>query len=443
MMSSLALLMIGVAILIVVLVLGVPVPYSFGITVIYMVFVFGYPESTIIPVGFNKMGSMTLLAMPMFILVGSIMEKGRIGKALIDFVEMIFGRIRGGLGIVSVISCAVFGAICGSSAATLSCIGGIVYPKLREQGYDEGFATSLVLNAAPLGLLIPPSSTMILYAWLSGQSVLACFLATIIPGIILATLLCAVTFFHAKKNPKLDPKVLMAANEIPAPFTKKGAARARYAIPALLMPILVLGGIYGGIMTPTESSAVAVLYAIPVAIWVYKGMRGKELKECFLKAVKTSGALCGMLFTVMILSRFFVLENLPTLLIDVMSRFGGGTREGVLIMVNIFMVIIGMLMDDGSGITLCTPILLPLCVQYGVSPIHFAAILGINLGMGCVTPPTAPLLYMGCGIAGTPVNKALKPTFIMILCAWLPTLILTTYIPDLSLFLPRLAGLLK
>lgn len=440
-MSSFTLLMIGVAILIVVLVLGVPVPYSFGFAVIYMVAVFGYAESTIIPVGFAKMGSMTFLAMPMFILVGSIMERGKIGEALIGFVEMFVGRLRGGLGVVAVVSSAVFGAICGSSAATLSCIGGIMYPKLMEQGYDRGFATALVLNAAPLGLLIPPSSTMILYAWLSGESVLACFMATIVPGIILAIFLCAVNIYMAHKNPLLDPKVLQERYQIPKFISRGGWERTKFSVPALLMPLLVLGGIYGGVMTPTEASAVAVIYAIPVAIYFYKSLRGKELKECFVKAVRTSGGVCGMIFTVSILSRFFVLENLPNMMMDLMMTLGGGTKVGVLLMINIFMVFIGMLMDDGSGITLCTPLLLPICESIGVSPIQFAAILGINLGMGCVTPPTAPLLYMGCGIADTPVNKALKPTMILILFAWLPTLILVTYVPDLSLWLPRLAGM--
>ena len=440
-MSNFTLLMIGVAILIVVLIIGVPVPFAFGGAVVYMIAVFGYSESTIIPVGFSKMGSMTFLAMPMFILVGSIMERGKIGEALISFVEMIFGKIRGGLGIVAVVSCAVFGAICGSSAATLSCIGSIVYPKLMEQGYDEGFATSLVINAAPLGLLIPPSSTMILYAWLSGESVLACFMATIVPGLILATLLCVVNVVYARKNPMLEPRLIIEKNKIPALFSKGGLHRTKSAIPALLMPIIVLGGIYGGVMTPTEASAIAVIYAIPVAMYFYKGLRGKELKESFVKAVRTSGGVCGMIFTVSILSRFFVLENLPNMIMDMMMKAGGGSKVGVLIMINIFMVFIGMLMDDGSGITLCTPLLLPICLSIGVSPIHFAAILGINLGMGCVTPPTAPLLYMGCGIAGTPVNKALKSTFIMILFAWIPTLILVTYIPSLSLWLPRMFGL--
>ena len=441
-MSSFSLLMIGVAILIVVLILGTPVPYAFGFAVIYMVTVFGYAESTIVPVGFAKMGSMTFLAMPMFILVGAIMERGKIGEAMIGWVEMLVGKLRGGLGIVAVVSSAVFGAICGSSAATLSCIGGILYPKLKEQGWNNGYATALVLNAAPLGLLIPPSSTMILYAWLSGESVLACFAATIVPGLILAFLLCTLTYFEARKNPRLDPAALQAINQTPALFSKAGFQRTKFAFPALLMPIIILGGIYGGVMTPTEASAVAVVYAIPVAMYFYKSLRGKELKESFVKAVRTSGGVCGMIFTVSILSRFFVLERLPQMMMEVMMTVGGGSKVGVLIAINIFMVIIGMLMDDGSGITLCTPLLLPICVSIGVSPIQFAAILGINLGMGCVTPPTAPLLYMGCGIAGTPVNEALGPTLKMILCAWLPTLILVTYIPQLSLWLPGLMGVL-
>ena len=204
----------AIAILIVVLVLGTPVPYACGMTGLYLFWTLGYPESALVPVGFSKLGSMTLLAMPMFILVGDVIQKGKIGQALVDFVSMFVGKIRGGLGVVAVVSSAVFGAISGSSAATLSCIGSLMYPKMKEQGYDEGFATALILNSAPLGLFIPPSSTMLLYAFISGQSVLACFLATVLPGIILLILLSGLTIFVSRKNPRLDPQLLQQTYNI-------------------------------------------------------------------------------------------------------------------------------------------------------------------------------------------------------------------------------------
>lgn len=420
------------------LIIGVPVPACFGSAVIFIMLSLGHMPQSLIPVGFSKLNTLVLLAIPLFILAGGLIEKGKIGKALVEFVEIFVGKIKGGLGIVTVISCGVFGAISGSAAATLSCIGSIIFPKLREAKYDEGFASALIVNAAPLGLLIPPSSIQILYAWSSGQSVLACFLATIVPGIILITLLSTVNIIYARKNPEMHQAYAEALQKN-KDQSKKVGKRIKNATPAILMPVIILGGIYSGIMTPTEAAAVAVIYAIPVGMFIYKGLTMKTLKESLIESSTTTGVVMVMFFIVMILSRLYVLENLPNKMVDVMLAISEN-KLFLLILINIFMVIIGMLMDDVSGTLLSTPVLLPLVVSLGVSPIQFAAILGVNLGMGNVTPPTAPLLYLGGRVCNTQINTMLKPTLMMILFAWIPTLILTTYIPQISLFLPTFFG---
>ncbi len=432
---------IAILILIITLVIGTPVPASFGVAIVFIVFSLGHKVTSLIPVGFNNLNTVVLLAIPLFILAGGIIEKGKIGKALVEFVEIFVGKIKGGLGIVTVVSCAVFGAISGSAAATLSCIGSIMYPKLKEAHYDEGFAASLISNASPLGLLIPPSSIQILYAWATGQSVLACFLATIIPGIILVIFLSVINIVVCSKNKEMNAyyisKVENAINE----EKKSVIQRTKAGLPALLMPVIILGGIYAGIMTPTEAAAVAVVYAIPIGMFVYKGLTLKTLKESLKESGTTTGAVMVMFFVVMILSRLFVLENLPNKMVTIML----GISENkiiLLILINIFMVIIGMLMDDVSGTLLCAPVLLPLILELGVSPIQFAAILGVNLGMGNITPPTAPLLYLGGRTTGVPINKMLKPSLMIIIFAWIPTLLITTYIPQVSLFLPKLFGFL-
>lgn len=215
--------------------------------------------------------------------------------------------------------------------------------------------------------------------------------------------------------------------------------RFKNAFPALLMPVIILGGIYSGVMTPTEAAAVAVIYAIPIGFLVYKGLTLKGCKDAFKDAGITAAVVMFMMFMVMILSRLYVLLDLPNKMVSIMSGMTD-SKIVVLLLVNIFMVIIGMLMDDNSGTLLCGPILLPLVVAYGVSPIQFAAILGVNLGMGTITPPAAPLLYLGARTTKVPVKDMLKPSLKIILFAWIPTLILTTYIPQLSLFLPRLFG---
>lgn len=430
---------ISVIILLFSLILGLCVPAAFGVSFTAIAFMDGQSLASLIPVGYSKINTTVLLAIPLFILSGGIIERGKLGKALTDFVQIFVGKIHGGLGMVAVISSAVFGAISGSAAATLSCIGSIMYPKLEESKYDKGFAASLVSNASPLGLLIPPSSIQIMFAWVTGQSVLACFLATIVPGIILMTLLCIITYFECKNNKEYreysEMRLKAAATEEVEPIGK----RFGHALPALFMPVIILGGIYSGIMTPTEAAAVAVIYAIPIGFFVYKGLNMKGLKRCFRDAGITAAAVMFMMFMVMILSRLFVLLNLPNQMVDVLTGVSSN-KNVVLLMVNIFMIVIGMLMDDNSGTLLCGPILLPVMIAIGVSPIQFAAILGVNLGMGTITPPAAPLLYLGARTCNVPVKSMLKPSIKIILFAWIPTLILTTYIPELSLFIPRLFG---
>ena len=427
---------ISVIILLLCLILGLCVPAAFGASFTAIAFLDGQSLASLIPTGFNKINTVVLLAIPLFVLSGGLIERGKLGKALTDFVEFFVGKLPGGLGIVAVVSSAVFGAISGSAAATLSCIGGIMYPKLEEAHYDKGFAASLIANASPLGLLIPPSSIQIMYAWVTGQSVLACFLATIVPGIILATLLSIINVYECKHNHsylEYNAKKLEAAMAENIPF----GTRLKSAIPALLMPVIILGGIYSGVMTPTEAAAVAVIYAIPIGFFVYKGLTMKKCKEAFKDAGITAAVVMFMMFMVMILSRPYILLDLPNKMVNMMSGMTD-SKIVILLLVNLFMVIIGMLMDDNSGTLLCGPILLPLVVAYGVSPIQFAAILGVNLGM--ITPPAAPLLYLGARTTKVPVKDMLIPSAKIIAFAWIPTLILTTYIPQLSLFLPRLFG---
>jgi C4-dicarboxylate transporter DctM subunit len=296
-----------------------------------------------------------------------------------------------------------------------------------------GFSAAVATCAGPLGLLIPPSGIQILYAWVGQLSVLACFLATVIPGIILTILLSLVSWIMLKSNPNIvvSPKIEKSA------WLRKCRKSTKSAVPALLMPVIILGGIYGGFMTPTEAAAISVFYAIPVSMFIYKGLTFRELKDCFVETATTTGVVMVMLALVMILSRIFIMEDLPDALMSILM----GISENpivIMLMINVFMIIIGMIMDDVSGTLLCTPILLPVVMKLGISPYHFAAILGVNLGMGNITPPSAPLLYLGARIFKVNVAEMLKPCLILILFAYIPTLILTTYIPEVALFLPKL-----
>lgn len=427
------LIIIAFFILLFTLLIGVPIPYAFFASSIAVIAGGGYDQGFLLPYGFSKASSIILVAIPLFVMAGGFMERGGIGEKLIDLVEVLIGRIKGGLGVVMVVSCAIFGSISGSGSATLSCIGTIMLPRMYKAGYPRGHCSALISSACVLGLLIPPSLSMILYAWVGGQSVLASFLATIVPGIILVILLSIVNLVLLRNN----KDIIVTDNYDLSTTVKLFRKKTLSATPALMVPIIILGGIYGGVMTPTEAAAISVVYAIPVGFFIYKGLTLKGVYETLIKSVTTSGVIMIMLFSVMILSRLYIMENVPQKIMSLLTAISDN-KIIIIMMINIFMIIIGMLMDDTSAILLSTPILLPVVTQLGVSPVQFAAILGVNLGMGCVTPPCAPFLYLGGRIGGAPVSEMLKPTFYFILFAWIPTLLLTTYVPALSMWLPEL-----
>ena len=428
---------IALVILFATLVIGVPVPMCFMSSAAWLLFfggnaMQGYSTTMLLPYGFSQMNSIVLLAIALFIIAGGIMEKGRIGEKLIDVVDVFVGRIRGGLGVVATVSCAVFGAITGSGCATLSCIGSIMFPRLNAAGYPRGHSAALMANSAVLGMLIPPSSIMILYAWIGGQSVLASFLSTVVPGIILTSLLSIVNVFLLRNN----TDIIIGKPQSVSVTLRQAGAKGKIALPALVMPVLVLGGIYGGIMTPTEAAAVACLYAIPVGFFVYKGLTVKGLLKTLIESAVTTGVIMVMLYAVMMLSKLYILEDLPGKVLVLLQSISTN-RWVILFMINIFLIIMGMLMDDISSVMLTTPILLPIILHLGFSPIHYAAIVGVNTGLGNITPPCAPMLYLGGRLNNSPINETLKPTLWMILFAWIPTLAITTYIPQLSMWLPH------
>lgn len=278
---------------------------------------------------------------------------------------------------------------------------------------------------------------MILYAWSSGEFVLACFVATVIPGLMLMVLFSLVNVWYAKRNPNI--KVYEHMIEEAKLKEQNKQQKNNSAIPALIMPLIILGSIYGGILTATEAAALSAIYAIPVGIFYYKRIDNVTFKNAMISAGETAGVIMAMLFSVMILSRLYISENLPDMILDFLTSISDD-KNVILLMVNIFMVILGMLMDDCSATILATPILLPVVTAIGISPIHFAAILGVNIGMGNITPPTAPLLYLGGRISGAEVKNMLGPNMRLILFAWMPVLFLTTYFPNIALFLPKLLG---
>ena len=420
----------SILVLCVLLLIGLSVPLAFGGVLAFLATFTSTDVSGFLPSGHWRMNSVVILAIPLFILAGAVMEKGRIAAPLVNLAQLFVGHIRGGLPAAAVVASGIFGAISGSANATLTCIGSVMMPHLRKSNYPDGLSAALIVNASPLGLLIPPSASQILYAWVAQQSVLACFLATVIPGLILIALLSLTNQMQLRKyrNLHLPPA--------PDHFLPELKTRTKSAIPALIMPVIILGGIYGGIMTPTEAAGFALIYAIPVAIYVYRGLTWRGFLDTMREGGVTVGVVMLMIFMVLIVSRFLIFEDIPGIARDLVYSVSENPIV-ILLMVNVVLILIGMLMDDISGLLLATPLLLPIVQSVGMDPVHFSAVIGVNLGMANVTPPTAPLLYLGARVTRTPVSRMLVPTFIFILFAWLPTLVLTTFIPEISLWLPR------
>jgi tripartite ATP-independent transporter DctM subunit len=426
--------LLAVAVLVVLLTLGVPLPWCFGGAIMLMYFVGDANMRGNVNWGMQQLGNPVLLAIPLFVLAGTIMSQSGIAASLLRFVNAFIGHVRGGLGVVAAVSCAIIGAISGSGLTGIAAIGPLLIPEMEKRGYPRAYATALIANSSILGLLIPPSVTMIVYGWVTDTSILACFLATLGPGLAIMVAFSVVNLFMARKFPLvLDDRPSLG--ELRAEVTRRGI----HAGPALLMPVIILGGIYGGVMTPTEAAAMAVIYAIPVGFLVYRGLTVANFLEAGKEAATAVGAIMLMILFSMILSQMYVMEGIPQQLVG--AIFGITENATLLLaMILVLLLLVGMVVNDITAIILIAPLLLPLMGAIGVNPVHFAAIMGVATAMGGVTPPYASILYLGARIGRVKVTEVIPPAMTLIAVGYLPVLVLTAFWPDLSLFLPRLFG---
>lgn len=425
--------LMSMAIIVILILIEVPVAFSFGIGAMIFTFATGNDISFLIPHGFKTASGFALLALPLFIFAGLLMAEGGISERLLNFINAMIGRVKGGLGAVTVLTCALFGAISGSSSAAIAAVGQIMIPRMIKEGYPAGHATALVACSSVLALLIPPSIPMIIFSITGGISVGAAFLSTIIPGILLALLYCVLNILFLRHNPNIKVEKSLPAKQV----IKNVAKTGNKAIFAMLMPMIILGAIYSGIATPTEAAAIAVIYAIPVGLFIYKGLTLRSLGEVTVRAVTMTGSIMAVLFFLFIMSRAMILEQIPKELASAMLQVSDN-KYFILLMINLLLLLIGMIVDDISGSVLAAIIFLPVITQLGIDPIHFAAIVGVNLGLGNVSPPCAPMLYMAGGVSKLSLDKYFFPTLKFLSLGHLPIVLIVTFIPELSLFLPKL-----
>ncbi len=413
---------------------GMPVAFAFGMAAFASLFFLDLPLSFVVPGALKLLEGFTILAVPLFILGGLLMKESLIAEKILNFADSIFGWVKGSTGAVTTVTCAVFGAISGVSAPAIAAIGSIMIPRMDGEGYDRGYATGLVACSSLLCLLIPPNVDMILFAMMSKQSVPICWLATIMPGLMIMSAYIVINFVLCRNNPKIKvrPRIGMK------PMASQAGHSFASAIPAFLVPVVILGGIYGGIFTPTEAASVGVVVALVIGFLVYRSLTWKKVGNSLVEAATTTGSIMLVFFFIFMLSRVLIwerfTEGLASLILNVSPN-----KYVILLLLNFIMLVMGMLMDDTSGTILSAVILLPIAQSVGVSPVHFAAIMAVNLGMGNITPPTAPLLYMAGRVAGNiPLSSYIKPALIFLVFGSLPVLIITTFVPEVPLLLPHL-----
>ena len=413
---------------IVCLLMGVPIAFTIGVATMAALWVGGIPFTFLSQNLFSAVDSFTIMAVPFFILAGALMETGGLSRRLIDVANALVGRYIGGLGMVTILACAFFAAISGSSPATVAAIGCMMIPVMIKKGYSKTFSASVAASGGGLGILIPPSIPMIIYGVVGSVSIGQMFLAGIIPGIIISAILLSTAYFIARKNG------YKGSNE---PFIFKDFLKVlREATWALLAPVIILGGIYGGIFTPTESAVVAVAYGLIVGLFVYKELKWKDIPAVFIRAAMVTGSVIIIVGMAAAFSKLITMYQIPTMLAQGLLNISEN-KLVVLALINVAILFAGMFMETLSLIIIFTPLFLPIVMDLGVNPIHFGIILVIGAEIGLMTPPVGVNLFVASGISGVSMEKMSRGILPFIL-TMIIGLFIMTYVPKISLFLPQL-----
>jgi len=411
---------------------GMPVSISLGLTVLTFLFTMtSVPIESVALKLFTGIEKFEIMAIPFFILAGNFLTHGGVAKRMIAFASSMVGHHHGGLGLAAVLACALFAAVSGSSPATVVAIGTILLPAMVKQGFPVRFGTGVIATSGALGILIPPSIVMVMYAVSTNSSVGALFMAGVIPGLVLAFMLGVTTWWIARRNNY--PRLARAT------WAQRFKA-FRQSVWGLLLIFLVMGGIYSGAFTPTEAAAVSAVYAFLVAIFVYKDMPLSRVPKVLLDSANMSAMLLYIITNAVLFSFLLTNENIPQALAQWMVDSGLGPI-GFLAAVNILLLLAGNIMEPTSIILITAPILFPVAMALGIDPIHFGIMITVNMEIGMITPPVGLNLYVASGLS------RLGMTETTIACLpWLATmmvfLVIITYWPALSLWLPRTLGML-
>ena len=410
---------------------GIPIAFVIGlIPFIKWALYGGIPTQIFSQRMFSGATIYLLLAIPFFILAGNLMNSGGLTKRIVRFSRIFVGRVRGGLGMVNVISSMFFGGITGSANADTAAIGSVLIPAMVEDGYDPEFSAAITVTSSTIGPIIPPSISFILYAVMSGESVGALFLAGAVPGILIGVALLIITYFISRK--RNYPRGTGVS-------WREAIESAREGIWALIMPIIILGGILTGLFTPTEAAGIAVAYSFVVGFFIYKELTWQKVIEIAFDSAKLSAGLLLIVSMASVLAWVLSAEQLPTRLAQAVVQLTNN-KWVVLLLINIIMLILGTVLEPTSNLIILTPMFVSLANQFGINLVHLGVIMVLNLTIGLITPPVGMCLFTACGIAKISVERLLTNGLAPLLLTVIVVLLLVTYIPAISLFLPGLIG---
>jgi C4-dicarboxylate transporter DctM subunit len=413
---------------VVLLLVGVPIAVALGLACMFAVGATGvFPIPVLVQKMFNTSNSFSLMSIPFFILAGNIMATGGVSKRLVNFASALLGQVTGGLALVATVACTFFGAVSGSAPATTAAIGGVMVKPMGEKGYDKNFAGAVVAASGTIGLIIPPSLTMVLYGVATGVSIGDMFIAGIVPGLIICCALMLVEYVISVRRGYRGQEKLNAGQKF---------AAFKESVWALLMPVIILGGIYAGIFTPTEAAAVSVVYGLIIGLFIYKEIKFKDLPKLLLDSAKSTALLMYLMITADVLSYVLVSQQIPqTIAASILSV---STNASVILLIIIgILLVAGCFLNNSAAMVLLAPIFYPIVVSLGINPLFFGIIMVISLAIGHNTPPVGLCLFIACDLGGLKFEELVKEVMPLVITL-IATVVLFSFFPQIVLFLPNL-----
>ncbi|WP_276955608.1 TRAP transporter large permease [Jonquetella anthropi] len=411
--------------------LGVPIAFSLGAVTLTGLLGTGLPMQVTVQQMIGGVDNFAFIAIPLFILAGNLMAVGGISKRITDFSESLVGHWPGGLGMVAIVASMIFAAVTGSAIAATAAIGALLISEMLSKGYSAPYAASLVATSGSIGPIIPPSIPLVVYGVIVSSSIAKLFMGGMIPGLLMGFFLMLANWLISRRRGYVGRAKRASFKELRQGF--------KDALLALIMPVIIVGGIVGGVFTPTESASVAVAYSLVLGGLVYRELSWKSIWEAFVSAAVTNGVILTVLMTARLFIWFMTVQMIPqsiaAALLSVIH-----TKWGALLVMNVILLIAGTFIDTTSAITIFVPLFLPLVKTFGIDLVHFGVVVAVNLTIGMCTPPLGVCLFVSCEIAKTSLREMFKDLMIMLI-PLLAVLLLTTYVPSLVLWLPNALGL--